>query len=424
MGSYALGLARGAARRGTHDRRVNWSALWDFRTGSLADVIGGVRPTVTRASTAWAFNAAGVLTAYPADVLRIVPSPAGVMSALREPQSTNLFLYSAELTNGYWTGGKSAGVDITASGTVAPTGAGTLFTVTRNAALVHTFVRQSFGAPLVVDAWKTTSCLARKNTHRYIGLRAAGAGGGVHATFDFDTGTWSATNGYAVTATLLPSGLWWLAAARLVTVAETAGGGYAAGICMPDAAGNESPAAAAVPVGAAVDLWGMQHEALAFATSPILTAGAQVTRARDEINIPISVQAGEAYSEFIDFVMPAKAATYSTIIGNAGKSRTTVLLDTLVGEFRNGGVSLIPANAYALNTRGKLAYAGDAAGRSGAMNGGAVKSDANTHGAAINVLLGQDTAGGDLRAPQLYIHSFGTLRSRLSDAQLQALTAA
>jgi len=56
----------------------------------------------TRATKAWAFNASGVLQEFAPNILRVVPSPAGVMAALREPESTNLLRHSGDLSNAAW----------------------------------------------------------------------------------------------------------------------------------------------------------------------------------------------------------------------------------------------------------------------------------------------------------------------------------
>jgi hypothetical protein len=360
-------------------------------------------------------------------VLRIVPSPAGVMSALREPASTNLQVQSGNLLAAPWPGGLGATLDPpTVTAIPAPDGIGTLFALTRNAvtAPLHTFLRQIFGAALAVDTYYSISGFAKKNTHRYIGFRAAGAGGGLHATFDFDTGTWVAANGYTVNAKLLPSGIWYLTASRLVTVAETAATGFTSGVCIPDATGNEGPSIASVPAGSSIYLWGIQLEALPFATSYIPTAAAPATRARDEISIPISVAAGASHSLFMDFVMPATLPAGATLLSDNVSVQTLWLPAGNALRVSNGVVGLSTANAYALNARGKAAMAADGVGRSVVLNGGAVASDANTQAAMPALRLGQISAGGDTAAAPLFIHSFGVLRSRLSDAQLQALTAA
>jgi hypothetical protein len=165
-----------------------------------------------------------------------------------------------------------------------------------------------------------------------------------------------------------------------------------------------------------------QLEQLPFATSPILTTAAAVTRARDEISIPIGVAAGEAHSQFMDFVLPSPSIQSRLTGGSAMAAAIEPGLKRL--QLWNGTTTLNTANGLVANARTKAAWCGSVAGRSQCLNGGAVATDIATYGGFPSVLLGQQLSGIDSQSPQLFIHSFGVLRSRLSDAQLQALTAA
>lgn len=80
-------------------RRFNPALVVDITNGGLVEQVRGAAIAFTRASTAWAFDSAGAVRAYGTNEPRIVPSPAGVMSLLREVASTNL-LTESEFRNG------------------------------------------------------------------------------------------------------------------------------------------------------------------------------------------------------------------------------------------------------------------------------------------------------------------------------------
>jgi len=428
MGSYALGLARRAARRGTHDRRVNWSALWDFRTGSLADVIGGVRPTVTRASTAWAFNAAGVLTAYPADVLRIVPSPAGVMSALVEATSTNL------ITNGEGVG---------AAGAAVPTG---------------WQVQQQFGG-LSPDSWVSgvdakgcgyaqfrvngVTTVANRCLLSYTGARVAVAAA-VPVTFSSSLALVAGV-GYDMQMVYL----WYDAGGALLS--QTVGAVRTPGAYARYAETVTPPANAVTcnarwdfvgyngAVGTAVNftlrLAAAQLEAMPFATSYIPTSGAAVTRAGDFIALPfapgLSITEGTLFCSYEAYATVVAARTYAINLVDGGLARLALRASdpgeiypkAVVGD---GAVNTTFSVNNAFNADNKVALAYSSAGTTLARNGASAATPTAWAGGSslpATVYVGCTVAPGGNQLNG-YIRLFGTLRSRLSDAQLQALTAA
>jgi uncharacterized protein YmfQ (DUF2313 family) len=374
----------------------------------------------TRASKAWAFNDAGVLTEYAANVLRVVKSPVGLLSALREPASTNRVRNNTMA-------GAAAGSPGTAptNWNVVSTGGVVTRTIVGTGieqGIDYVDIRYQFsgagtaqvlpdsitGIPAAFGQFWTFSTFVKMVGGSLANLTAVRIG--VQERDGVGTLLQTTYRAELTSAELTGD----LAALRREITREftDAGTGSANGLI-------QVVAAAAADITLRIGL--PQMEQLPFATSPMVTTGAAVTRARDEISIPISVPAGAAYSQFIDFVLPTVLAGVFTRLTD-GNTFQLVIDTTLRANAFDGVVALEPANVYTLGTRGKVAGATDASGRSIAMNGGAVATDAVTAGAVSSVLLGQHSLGNDAGAPPLYIHEFRSYRWRLPGAELQALT--
>ena len=85
--------------------------------------------------------------------------------------------------------------------------------------------------------------------------------------------------------------------------------------------------------GDAVDVWNLQHEASAFATSPIITGGSTATRAADQLRID-GVDLGGAMTLLADLVVGGQAtdvsagARYIADVSNGPADRVSLWFDT------------------------------------------------------------------------------------------------
>lgn len=339
---------------------------------------------LTRASAAWGFDpATGLLTQYASNVARLVLSPVGVMSVLREPQSTNLMLRCSEFDNAAWT--KSGAPTIDPDAATAPDGTLTADRIT--------FTTGSAGS----QVWQVVGSTAGPVTNS-IYLRADSP-----VAIQFGQYNDGITNALCNVTTT------WQ---RFEVPAAAMTGADRRACWMYHAS--------ATP-GVQVYAWGAQFEQQAGATSHIPTAGSTVTRSRDEIVIPTVVGAGAPNTYVADVCLPWFHPSASVIFGRSAGDNAT--LNFNAAQDFNNATGLTYATTVAVNTRHRLALAANASGRAMALNG-VVSSDAATEPATTNVRLGQLQGGSDTQAGPVYIHEYRQARRRLSHGELQWHTTA
>lgn len=284
-----------AAIAATRRRRRN-RGLWRWR-------IGDAVPATSASNVRTYIDATGIVRLAPSGVARDADYSTGQRALLVEGERANLARYSEQLDNAAWQ--KGSAVVLTADVGIAPTGVASADRLGAIAGSGYGNCRQ-LQAAVAGDALYTISAFARKDTWRYFGLRAAGGGAspaGRHACFDFDTGAWTNTTGYAVRATALGGGWWRLAAWRTVTVAEDV---WQAGMSLcVDASGFEFKTWTGTE---AVFAWGGQLALGAFPGSYIPTAGAPVTRDPDAVSVagvlPVGIHATR-YERYFDLATQA-----------------------------------------------------------------------------------------------------------------------
>ena len=381
-------------------------------------------PYLTRASAAWYIDpVTGLLTQASSNVARICMSPAGVLSILREPQSTNEATWSADLTNAAFTKGS---VTASLDGGTAPDG-----NLARNRLTETTANNEHICyRGLSSRTTDTFSVFLKAGERTAASLRFYSAGSQyVSVTFNLATGAVTQTSNVGVTYSAVTSGSearangWY----RCWVNATRASGTTQYVLCLNtsltptlNADGGE------VYVGDAANgiyAWGYDIQAGAGLMSHIPTAGSTVTRSRDEIVIPTVLSAGQAFSECLDFCLPW-AAPNSRLIGSsnsAGDLFCSALPSSVVGTY-NGTATVVVVNTFSANTRTRAAHSADASGRAVCLNGGAVVSGVTTFGAISQRKMGQDQSG-DSNSTVLYIHEYRQSPQRWSDRQLQGYTA-
>lgn len=395
----SLLLTRLGRGRATWDRRYNPSLVIDIARAGLADMVRGAALTYSRASAAWDFDSSGILRQYESGVPRIVPSPVGVMSVLSEPQSTNKCTNYNANPNGSLTnltkGGDAAATLTEVDDSAALAAAG--LSVVCSSGKVFKLDNSAGVAIAYVDAYGATG---NTNDHALSAYMRGSGSAYLRTGFTLtnDWGPATLTSSYARIVSRQSSGL--------------AGGSK-----------NSADVLRIVAHPGAVAYFILnQLEEQAYSTSPIVVAGSQVTRVRDELLVPASFAAGGAYSEWMDFVLQSQATTASALIGDDASVRNLGITSGLDLQASNGAVGLATGNTYTLNARGRAAMAADSSGRAVVLNGSAVASDANTQTAIAQRRLGFITAGSDSQKGVLYLHGYRLFNTRLSNAALQALT--
>lgn len=245
----------------------------------------------SRASTATYLDASGVMRTAAVNVARSAAygyDAAGVLrpiGLLAEEQRTNLLAVSSDFTSGY---GISA--NLTPSvGAASPISGQSYRRFTKVAPGASNPVSKT--AITLSTGLNTLSVFASLVNVGQVTLRFYDSiGDAATAVLDLSTGSVVRTSGSVLAGTRAekgPNGSWRFSVTANYTSRDTAGGGiyfYVGDVAAQGAAGD------------AMDLWGAQLEAGAFATSYIPTAGAQVTRAADIVTSAQATRAADVAS--------------------------------------------------------------------------------------------------------------------------------
>lgn len=387
-------------RRSTWDRRFNPSFVLEVARGGLADMVRGATVSFSRASAAWAFDSSGVLRQYASGVPRIVPSPAGIMGVLREPQRTNKSsTYNANPPNvgGVVKHSGDASATVTLVNDAAALSAAGLSNVCSSGMVYCADNSTGLGALHVYNP----GGVGNTNPHTFSvyarGVGTCGLGSGYVPT---NPATTVLSASYSrVHHSFTPSNASdWL---RL-TVA---------------------PGSVAYFILQAIE----EGE---FATSPILTAGAQVTRLRDSITA--AVARFVPMSMYLDCYLVGQRSDQAQVLVNwddGSSNRWSIYQEIVAGRpfctlTSLAGVtqmqSVIGNSTTTQRHRVALAFAeNDAAA---VLDGGSAVTDSvcAAPAAATTLRLGESVGANNQSA--FWIHGVRLYASRLTVAQLQALT--
>jgi len=400
------------------------------------------RVTFTRADSttcATYFNSSGVLATAAANVARFdydpSTTPATPRGLLIEESRTNLLTYSRDMTNAAWTKTDTTptrtqvGIDGTANSACLMTEGSTLTAYTITAA----------GATVTAGATITASLVMKYGNCPWIRINCTDQTGanGYAAWFNIQTGTLGSTGalgtGTAVTSSITNLGGGWY---RCVVSCIPSGSYTSAGCSFNSASANGNTNRVS---GATYTVDMAQLEVGAFATSPIATTSAAVTRAAD-----IPIMSGTNVTSWLNqsggtfvakYIFPNAYGTNQFVLAASvgGSASNRIQMDgrvasTAVTEAAtiSGGATSSDVSTIASLTTGSLvktAYAYSAAGFSLSANA----ATPVTSGAAalpvgtVNTLnIGCDWAN----AEQLnsWLQSLTYYPTALSSAQLQALT--
>ncbi len=327
---------------------------FNFLSGNLDS-----RITFTRASTAMAYNSAGVLTSYAIDAPRFDYDPVTLLplGLLREEARTNILLRSADMTNAAW-GAGAGGLATVASGVAAPDGTTNACTISDANAGAALGLLQTVVVASGTSVY-TMSVYAKAGTSSIISVRALISNGGTpvpgEVVVNLATGAaqWRTSNvGTSFTVTNAGGGWWRIAS----TVTDNSTGNVNVSLELrPAFAATYTPTLSTAATGNAI-FWGAQIEVGSFATSYIPTVAASVTRSADFCSVltsafPFNALEGTLYAA----VTPMGVAGLQTVIylddgTNNERMGVRALSGSLAGLVIDGGATQATVTGGTLTT--------------------------------------------------------------------------
>lgn len=374
----------------------------DFLTGAPLDS----RITFTRSTTATFVGSNGLLQTAAIDAPRFEYNPTTLapLGLLIEEQRTNLATYSEQFDNAAWL--KTGTATVTANTSTAPDGTTTADTLNMPASgdrINLSPISITGGATYTASLWLSGSGTT------FISLATGGG------TYKFA--------GQQVTLTATPTRY----TVTLVTNANNTS-------VFPIIGRYNGSVGAGTATSAII--WGYQFEAGAFATSYIPTVASTVTRAAD-----IAVMTGTNFSSWYNasegtFVSSFEASpnTYTTYVAasNGVVAQNSMHMDNdgsgnMRAAYYSGSSAVALLSLGAVGTIGavnRMATAYKVDDFAASRNGGAVVTD--TAGAVpvgvVQLNIGADPSGAATNVSNTHIRTITYYPSRLTDAQLQALS--
>jgi len=309
----------------------------------------------------------------------------------------------------------------------APDGTSTASSINDGATTAVHFINKS-ASSLTSSGNVASTIFVRAGTGRYITLSGYGTSNvqGGYATFDLNTGAVT-QSGNAGTGTLVSAAATQFGAAWRLTIVTSAAADASgrqfvvstanAGTFSPDIVGRQSYAGGSNTW----FVWGAQQEAGSNSTSLIPTTTAAVTRAADVVQFTgpaLTALQGSAGSAIVQ--MADQSVGYSALGGAVLGGSSTYWLDLASGNmYSNSGSHLLnTANAAIAGSPYRAGVAWNASGRSLAMNGGTVATDAFGGWAATTPYLG--SLSGTANFANGHVASFAIYNQRLPDGTLQS----
>jgi hypothetical protein len=395
----------------------------NFLTGAPLDS----RITFTRSTTATFVGSDGLIQSSAINAARFDYNPTTLapLGLLIEEQRVNLALYSEQFDNVAWV--KTAST-ITANATTAPDGTLTADKITPDAGSAQHDILQT--TSITTGVTYTITVFAKKENYNFIQLTLSGLGSHGYANFNLNTGTIGSTgNSPAATSITAVGNGWYRCSISVVSQVTIAGGPYIA--ALPTDIASRRPAFTGDGT-SGIFIWGAQLEAGSFATSYIPTVASTVTRAAD-----IAVMTGTNFSDWYNQSEGTVVASWLT---------TSVVVPTALGVFgvsdgsSNERIQIRRANsvndASSIVVDGGVVQFNNSITASSGINTSALAYKVNDFISANNGTLGSADTSGTLPTPTQaeigfgqgltylngYVRSINYYATRLSNAQLQALS--
>ena len=382
------------------------------------------RVTFTRSTTATFVGSTGLIQTAAINAPRFDFNPVTLAcrGLLIEESRTNTLTYSDDFSNAAWI---PVAVTISADATTSPDGTTNADKLVENATLGEHKVYRGFGA--TIGTAYTWSVFAKKGERNWIYLDTAD-GVDIYTFFDLDNGV-VGNVGAGVTAKIENYGNGWYRCTAS-KVAATAILYFQFGLATSNGVFNYTGDGTS-----GAFFYGAQFEAGAFATSYIPTVASTVARTAD-----IAVMTGTNFSSWYNasegtfvssFGASPNAFTTYVAASNGVVAQNSIHMDNDGGNMRaayysgSSAVALLSLGAVGtLNVVNKVATAYKVNDFAASRNGGAVVTD--TAGAVpvgvVQLNIGADPSGAAVNVSNTHIRSITYYPSRLTNAQLQALT--
>jgi hypothetical protein len=402
---------------------------------AFADLI-----TFTRSTTATFVGSNGLIQSAAINAPRFDFDPATLapLGLLMEEQRVNVGLYSAEFDNAIWF---KSNMTVTANAVTSPDGTANADAFVEDTATSTHLISQ---AVTIADSTTfTVSCYVKAAGRSWIAVAAVDKGGTANRVwFNVSTGAQGTTNGTVSGFSAVNAGNGWY---RIVVSASSATGGSGASIRIN--AGSADNTASYTGNGtASFYLYGAQVEVGAFGTSYIPTVASTVTRAAD-LAVMTGTQFSPWYNQSEGTIITQFVATTNGL-NSTGGNAFLFAYDIDSAAATNSGHSLILSAGYGPGWNATTAVLGVAqATLSGSMtlgntsvrkiayayrtndfaasaNGGAATTDTSgTLPTNDRMAIGTQNAGVGVNNFTGYMQRITYYPTRLTDAQLQALTA-
>ena len=397
--------------------------------GTSGIYVWGAQLEAASAATTYTRNNGGVFPPR----FEYDPVTLAAKGLLIEEQRTNLQTYSEDFTNAIW---NKFGTTVTANATVSPDGAADADALVEDAATSTHFCQQFFSGFTSGTAY-TFSAYVKPSTRTWTQLLLPSAAFGVGQGSFFDlTGNGALGNvvGSPSSRTIAAVGNGWYRVTVTATATATAGGN-----CVIYAASANGTASYAGNSSTALSLYGAQLEAGAFATSYIPTVASQVTRTADVCSIvapnfsPWYNQSEGTFVVEFDVLVSANAVAAHALAATTASTQNNInriwmwngtpgLMRNTVNSGAANSAELTGATIVA-NTVLKAASAYRVNDYAFVTNGGAVATDTSGATPVGLTLLAIGQRGDNVEQLNGHIRSIRYYPTRLTNAQLQALTA-
>jgi len=394
-------------------------ATYTGTTGS-GIFIWGAQVEAASAATTYTRNNGGV---YP-PCFDYDPVTLAAKGLLIEEQRTNLALQSETFDSGTWNKG---GATVTANATVSPDGTADADALVEDAATSAHFCQQFLSFTTATAYTFSTYVKAGTRTWCLLQFPTSAFGASTGSFFNLSgAGALGAAVGSPTARTITAVGNGWYRVTITATSTATAGGNVPISAASADNTNSYTGVAGAE----AIYLYGAQLEAGAFATSYIPTVASQVTRTADQCSIVAPNFApwyNQAEGSWVASFSPY-AVTGSLVaqISTSDNNNRIQLINASSGQIAvttgSVGQGTIDAGTIIAGATNNLAYAYRTNDTAASLNGGAAVADSTVALPVVDRLSIGSTVvpAGFLNG---HIRSIRYYPTRLSDAQLQALTA-
>jgi hypothetical protein len=355
------------------------------------------------------------------------PTTGESLGLLIEQSSTNIRTYSQDFTNGVWTGNRYS---ITANTIIAPDGTLTGSKLVESTATGAHYISTS--ATVTTSTAYTQSIYLKAGERTKVQFYSQMTGTLQSCIIDLTTGAIS-SNTFGTTPTMTSVGNnWWRFA--LTETSTSISSGSILYVTLLDGSGSNSYTGNGY---SGVFLWQGQLEPLSFATSPIATTSAQVTRASDNASMTgtnfsswYNNAQGTFYAE-ANSVNPLTTPDNYIIYAHDGTIRNRIYLDNYGTRFQGVEVSgnIINLNyqsatgVFSVNTFVKvgLYYQNNNMGTTYSGNAVTTISTGNSPIGLTTMAIGYDSINGNSFLNGR-IKKIAYYPQAVTSAQLQALT--